>query len=124
MTGTTSAGGTGIAEAKRISPSSGVHAQPGGNGSTNGCQSASKACISDAKRTAPSRRAQYSGLMPTGSRAATKRPSRPAMTNANMPLSSPSPSVPRSSIRCSATSLSEVVSSSRSTRPARTSSWL
>ena len=55
--------------------------------------------------------------MPTGSRAATKRPSRPAITNANMPLSSPSPSIPRSSIRCSATSLSEVVSSSRSTRP-------
>ena len=38
--------------------------------------------------TLPPRWAQYSGLMPTGSRAARKRPSRPASTNANMPLSS------------------------------------
>ena len=51
---------------------------------------ASKACISDAKRARSPRRAQYSGLIPTGSRAATKRPSSPATTNANMPLSSAS----------------------------------
>jgi hypothetical protein len=89
----------GIAEAKCCRPPSGVHAQPGGNGSTNACHSGSNACISDAKRTAPFRCAQYNGLIPTGSRAATKRPSRPAITNANMPLSSPSPATPRSSIR-------------------------
>ena len=34
----------------------------------------------------PPRWAQYSGLMPTGSRAATKRPSAAAMTNANIPF--------------------------------------
>ena len=49
---------SGTAEAKRTIPSSGVHAQPGGNGSTNDCHARSKACISEAKRTAPSRRAQ------------------------------------------------------------------
>ena len=58
VTGARSADAAGTAEAKRTIPSSGVHAQPGGNGSTNGCHSGSKACISDAKRTAPSRRAQ------------------------------------------------------------------
>src|SRR3712207_7569988 len=43
-------------------PLCGVQAQPGGNGPTNGCHSASNACISDAKRTgpwSPSGRDQY-----------------------------------------------------------------
>ena len=39
-------------------PLPGVQAQPGGNGSTSACHSGSNACISDAKRTAPFRRAQ------------------------------------------------------------------
>jgi hypothetical protein len=52
---------------------------------------------------------QYSGLMPTGSRAAMNRPSSPAATNANMPFSALSASGPPSSIRARATSLSDSV---------------
>src|SRR5690625_1929607 len=53
-----------------ISPSPGVQAYPGGNGSTSGRQSSSKAFSSEANSVVSSRRAQYSGAMPSTSRAA------------------------------------------------------
>src|SRR4051812_48810422 len=62
--------------------------------------------------------------MPTGSRAARKRPSRLASTNANMPLSWSSESGPWWSTRCSATSLSDAVSKLAWTSRSPTASWL
>ena len=73
--------------AKRRSPSSGVHAQPGRERLDAGLPVRRRRRASPTRSGVRSpRRDQYSGLMPTGSRAATKRPSRPAITNANMPL--------------------------------------
>ncbi len=89
-----------------------------------GCQSSSNARSSEANRTLDPRRAQYRGLMPTGSRAATKLPSDPATRKANMPYSPPSASAPRWSISSSATSLSDFVLSVRGSIVRRRSSWL
>src|SRR5699024_4410110 len=77
-----------------ISPSPGVQAYPGGNGSTSGRQSSSKAFSSEANSVVSSRRAQYSGAMPSTSRAAANEPSAPATTSANVPHRSSKPATP------------------------------
>ena len=102
----------------------GVHTCPGGNASTNGWSSASNARSSLAKIVVSPRRAQYSGLIPIGSRATAPRPSVWAIANANMPRTSYNAAEPSRSTSRNADSVSESVAKRTSESTSRMSSWL